>query len=146
MSHKKYTGRGGWHGGGRPKGTERPEGRKDIRRLGQRWTVEVGEMIDAYLNKHHLTQKQYLAIKVEEDMITPEIAEIATRLLEGCETVHNAENIELQNWTNDLTDEQLQSLWAYAERKNLKRYDEKENGVVSARFIAKAELEALAAV
>lgn len=136
MSHK-YTGRGGWRGGGRPKNTKRPEGRKDVQRLGQRWSIEVGRIIDAYLKKCKLTQKQYLALKVEDDMIVPEIVR---KLLASSEIVHDAENIELQNWTNELSDGQLNSLWRYAAKKNLQRYSEKE-GSERGRFIAKYELE-----
>ena len=89
-----YKGRGGWRGGGRPKNSERPEGRKDIKMMGQRWSEIEAEMIRAYLKKNHLTQKQYLERKVEEDMLIPKIAR---KLLEGGETVHAAQNIELQN-------------------------------------------------
>ena len=99
-------------------------------------------MIRAYLKKNHLTQKQYLERKVEEDMLIPEIAR---KLLAGGETVHAAQNIELQNYTNDLEDEDLERIWKYAGRHGLARANEKENGYTSARFIAKAELEKLAA-
>jgi hypothetical protein len=67
------------------------------------------------------------------------IGTIAKILLETGETVHDAENIEIQNWTNSLTDGQVNSLWAHASRKGLRTY--KENG---ARFIAKSALEKLA--
>lgn len=136
----QYKGRGGWRGGGRPEGTKRPENRKDVHVFGQRWSNEEGTIIKAYLKKHKLTQKKYLALKVEEDMLIPEIAK---ELLETSEVVHDAENIELQNWTNTLSDEQINSLWGYASKKNLKRYSEKANGVTIARFIAKSELERL---
>lgn len=138
---EEFKGRGGWRGGGRPKNSKRPEGRKDIKMMGQRWNEREAEMIRAYLKKNHLTQKQYLERKVEEDMLIPEITR---KLLAGGETVHAAQNIELQNYTNDLEDEDLERIWKYAGRHGLARANEKENGYTSARFIAKAELEKLA--
>ncbi len=71
------------------------------------------------------------------------ITEIAKTLLDSNEAIHEAKNIELQNWTNDLSDGQLQSLWMYAVKKNLRRYSEKENDGVFTRYIAKVELDAL---
>lgn len=67
-------------------------------------------------------------------------SEIAKILLETSNPVHDGGNIELQNWTNDLTDDELNALWSYAEKNELSRYIEKYVDGTSTLFIAKDEL------
>lgn len=70
------------------------------------------------------------------------ISEIVRELLATSEVVHDAKNIELQNYTNDLTDEQLNVLWEYAIKRHIPTYLEEEDGF-TARFISQSELERL---
>lgn len=118
-----------------------PEQRKTENIFGQRWDLWSSQVIEEYLKRFHLTQKQFIEKIVEEYMSIPEIARM---LLVTSESVHTAGNVALENLTNKITDGQLNALWAYAARSGLKRYSEKENGYTSARFIAKSELEKLA--
>ena len=52
------------------KNTIKPEHRQYIQVFGQRWPVETGERILAYLKRHGKTQKQFLSEIVEEKITT----------------------------------------------------------------------------
>lgn len=90
--------------------------------------------------EQHLGNRQ-IRQELEEIM---QVGEIARVLLDSGEVVHAAKNIELQNMTNSLSDEDLSILWNYVRRMRLNSFSEEENGVLSARYIAKSVLEDLA--